>query len=100
MNKAKVIQLIHIAKSQLGLDEDTYRGALLGSTGKTSCSDMTVQELNQALNHFKKSGFKPAFKRRLSPKSTPKQHGEVKKSALFGSRCISKALCVMVQRQP
>ncbi|KZY51854.1 hypothetical protein A3733_08805 [Pseudoalteromonas shioyasakiensis] len=79
MNKAKVIQLIHIAKSQLGLDDDTYRAALLGSAGKSSCSDMTIKELNQALEHFIKSGFKPTFKRRLSPKSTPKQHGEVKK---------------------
>jgi len=79
MNKAKVIQLIHIAKSQLALDDDTYRAALLGSTGKTSCSDMTVKELNKALEHFKKSGFEPAFKRRLSPKSNPKQYGEVQK---------------------
>lgn len=79
MSKARLIQLIHIAKSQLGLDDDTYRAALLGATGKTSCSDMGIKELERALEHFKKSGFKPASKRRLSPKSLPKQHGEIKK---------------------
>ncbi|MFK3859312.1 gp16 family protein [Pseudoalteromonas rhizosphaerae] len=79
MTKAKLIQLIHIAKSQLGLDDDTYRAALLGSAGKTSCSQMSWSELNQVLEHFKKAGFKTKAKRRLSPKSDPKQHGEINK---------------------
>ncbi|TMO98696.1 regulatory protein GemA [Pseudoalteromonas sp. S3260] len=79
MTKAKLIQLIHIAKGQLGLDDDTYRAALLGSAGKTSCSQMSLPELNQVLEHFKKAGFKAKGKRRLSPKSSPKQHGEINK---------------------
>ena len=79
MTKAKLIQLIHIAKGQLGLDDDTYRAALLGSAGKTSCSQMSIPELNQVLEHFKKAGFKTKAKRRVSPKSDPKQHGEINK---------------------
>lgn len=79
MTKAKLIQLIHIAKSQLGLDDDTYRAALLGASGKTSCSQMSVPELNKVLEHFKKAGFKTKAKRRLSPKSDPKQFGEINK---------------------
>ena len=79
MTKAKLIQLIHIAKSQLVLDDDTYRAALFGSAGKTSCSQMSLPELNQVLEHFKKAGFKTKAKRRLSPKSSPKQHGEINK---------------------
>lgn len=79
MTKAKLIQLIHIAKGQLGLDDDTYRAALFGSAGKRSCSQMSLPELNQVLEHFKKAGFKAKAKRRLSPKSDPKQFGEINK---------------------
>ncbi|HAF2131478.1 TPA: regulatory protein GemA, partial [Salmonella enterica] len=35
-NRARIIQLIHIAKSQMGMDTDTYRQMLLSITGKTS----------------------------------------------------------------
>lgn len=79
MTKPKLIQLIHIAKGQLGLDDDTYRAALLGAAGKTSCSQMSLPELNKVLEHFKKAGFKTKAKRRLSPKSSPKQLGEINK---------------------
>ncbi|WP_350654829.1 regulatory protein GemA [Pseudoalteromonas sp. D48-MNA-CIBAN-0056] len=79
MTKAKIIQLIHIAKGQLGLDDETYRAALLGSAGKTSCSQMSLPELNKVLDHFKKAGFKAKAKRRLSPKSSPKELGEINK---------------------
>ena len=79
MTKGNLIQLIHVAKGQLGLDEDTYRSALLGVTGKSSCKQMGLHELNKVFEHFKKSGFKTQFKRRLSPNSDPKQLGEIKK---------------------
>lgn len=79
MSKAKLIQLIHIAKGQLGLDEDTYRSALFGATGKRSCSQMNLPELSQVLEHFKKAGFKTKAKRRLSPKSSPQQLGAINK---------------------
>lgn len=79
MTKAKLIQLIHIAKGQLGLDDDTYRAALLGAAGKTSCSKMSLPELNKVLEHFKQAGFKTKAKRRLSPKSSSTQLGEINK---------------------
>lgn len=59
------IQLIHIAKSQLGLDDDTYRQMLSTTTGKNSCSKMTLPELQQVLDHLKAKGFK----------SKPSHHG-------------------------
>lgn len=49
---------IHIAKSQLGLDDETYREVLKGSTGKTSCAAMNERELKTALQAFKDRGFK------------------------------------------
>lgn len=69
MTKAKLIQLIHIAKRQLGLDDETYRSVLNGVSGKASCSNMSIGELTQVLEHFKKLGFKTRVKRRLSPQS-------------------------------
>ncbi|SCC07517.1 gp16 family protein [Gilliamella intestini] len=56
--KSKYIKLIHIAKSQLNLDDDTYRHLLLNITKKTSTKDMTVWELEKILNNFKSKGFK------------------------------------------
>lgn len=49
---------IHIAKSQLGLDDETYREVLNVATGKTSCAAMSERELKAALQAFKDRGFK------------------------------------------
>lgn len=57
-NRARIIQLIHIAKSKLGMDTDTYRQMLLSITGKTSTSDMNPGQLNKVLAAMKAKGFK------------------------------------------
>ena len=57
-SKKRLIQLIHIAKSQLSLDSETYKQALSNVTGKESTTEMTVQQLQAVLNHFKNLGFK------------------------------------------
>lgn len=57
-NKKRLIQLIHIAKSQLCLDGDTYKQALFNVTGKESTTEMTPQQLQAVLDHFKNLGFK------------------------------------------
>ncbi|EIC0888441.1 regulatory protein GemA [Salmonella enterica subsp. enterica serovar Mikawasima] len=64
MERSKMIQLIHIAKSKLGIDTDTYRQMLLSITGKTSTSDMNPGQLNKVLTTMKAKGFKvkPASK--------------------------------------
>ncbi|WP_244478749.1 MULTISPECIES: gp16 family protein [unclassified Mesorhizobium] len=51
---------IHVARKQLGLDEDTYRAVLVRVTGKTSAGDMTEAERQQVLGAFREHGFKPA----------------------------------------
>lgn len=56
--RSKIIQLIHIAKSQIGLSEEDYRAVLESTTKKTSCSDMSLFELNEVLKAMKKLGFK------------------------------------------
>lgn len=60
--KPKLIQLIHIAKSQLHLDDGTYRQMLTEITDKDSCSKMGKSELVAVFEHLKTLGFetKPA----------------------------------------
>lgn len=57
-NKKKYIQLIHIAKHQLQIDEMTYRDLLKNLTGKSSSKDMTIPELYKVLEHLRMKGFK------------------------------------------
>lgn len=58
MTKNQLIKLIHIAKRDLQLDDDTYRQLLITVTGKSSTRDMTVPQLDTVLNAMKKRGFK------------------------------------------
>lgn len=55
--KKKLIQLIHIAKSQLGMEEELYRDVLESTTGKTSTKQMTLQQLEAVIDRFKALGF-------------------------------------------
>ncbi|CAM3726419.1 MULTISPECIES: gp16 family protein [Xenorhabdus] len=68
MTRQKLIQLIHIARSNLKLDEDTYRQMLLSETKKTSTRDMDIPQLTRVLETMKKRGFKikPAKKSETS----------------------------------
>jgi len=54
----KLVQLIHIAKTQLGLDDETYRAVLEQVTGKTSTTQMTNPQKQAVLDRLKQSGFK------------------------------------------
>lgn len=68
-----LIAKIHIAKKQLGLDDELYRSILADkANGLTSCAEMNLKQLEAVLDHFKAKGFK-AIKspkgRRMSPPS-------------------------------
>lgn len=63
-----LVSMIHIARTQLGMDEDSYRANLAHyAKGKTSCSQLTMPELFIVLEAFKDLGFKPTATKRLSP---------------------------------
>lgn len=49
---------IHVAKRELGLDDDTYRSMLVRVTGKASAADMSVQEREKVIAEFRRQGFK------------------------------------------
>lgn len=54
------IAAIHVAKKQLGLDDDTYRAKLSKITGKSSVKDMTEAERQKVLTVLRNDGFRPA----------------------------------------
>jgi phage gp16-like protein len=53
---------LHIAKKQLGLDDDTWRDLLERETGKRSSKDMSDRERGRVLDVLKNNGFKPVSK--------------------------------------
>lgn len=61
-DRRNMIAKLHIAKAQLGLDEDIYRASLMRITGKSSSRDMTPAELQACLKDFSNKGFKAVSK--------------------------------------
>ena len=55
--KTKLIQLIHVGKKQLGLDDDLYREVLESCTGKASSKLMNIPQLESVLDRMKQLGF-------------------------------------------
>ena len=55
--KSKLIQLIHVGKTQLGLDDELYRDILESTTGKTSSKLLTPAQLEAVLDRLKQLGF-------------------------------------------
>ena len=76
--RAKDMQLIHIAKKDLTMDDDTYRALLLRVTGKSSSKELDDSERDALLKEFKRLGFKVkpknGFGQRptVSPDRTPR----------------------------
>lgn len=58
--RARLIQLIHIGKGKLGLDDATYRALLTAHGQADSCTQMSLTGLQAVLKHMEGSGFKPA----------------------------------------
>jgi hypothetical protein len=54
------LAILHIAKKQLGLDDDTWRDLLERETGRRSSKDMSDGERGRVLDVLKSQGFKPA----------------------------------------
>lgn len=59
MQRANLIKLIHVARRELALDDDTYR-VMIGRVvpGKTSCRDLKPAELERVLQAMQEQGFK------------------------------------------
>lgn len=55
---------IHIAKKQIGMDEESYRAMLQMVAGVESAADLDARGRRDVLDHLRKSGFKPLGKTR------------------------------------
>ena len=67
-NRQRLIRLIHVAKRDLSMDDDSYRATLLRIGKKASSADLTIPELEKVLEHLKRSGFKVRSKSKSAPK--------------------------------
>ena len=79
MADKKQLQLIHIAKNQLGLDDDTYIDTLQYRYNVSSSKDLTYNQASNFIGFLSEKGFK--FKKKSKPLkakkaelATPQQH--------------------------
>lgn len=80
--KPKYIQLIHIAKSKLGLDDESYRAMLVRLTGKNSTKEMNTKALDEVLKELEQKGFALTASRFTRSKSSPKSRDAWVKSRI------------------
>ncbi len=58
-DRARLIRLIHVARRDLAMADDSYRNIVAQcANGKTSAADCEVDELEAVLRHLKACGFK------------------------------------------
>ncbi|QEH24536.1 gp16 family protein [Histophilus somni] len=76
-SKAKLIQLIHIAKQKLAIDEFSYRAMLQRITGKESTTKMNLAELMKVMHELEQKGFKKTAR---NPTHSPSTKSAVAKS--------------------
>lgn len=60
-HRLRYIKLIHVARRELGMDDDTYRlmlAGMKGLDGATSTADLSVPNLLRVLEQLKLKGFK------------------------------------------
>lgn len=86
-DRQRLIRLIHVAKRELALDDDSYRAILQRIGKQVSAADLTVPELNQVLEYLKRNGFKVRSKARQAAQSRPlaqdEQHKKIRALWLF-----------------
>lgn len=60
-SRVRLIKLIHVARRELRMDDDTYRlmlAGMKGLAGATSTADLSVPNLLRVLEQLKQKGFK------------------------------------------
>lgn len=72
--RRRELALIHVAKQQLGMEDDAYRAVLWAIGRVSSAADLDWSGRKQLLDHLKKCGFRPRHTR-----STSAEDDQVKK---------------------
>lgn len=105
MNRSAMLAKVHIAKKDLGLDDDTYRAVLQRVTGLTSAAKCSDAQLEAVLAHFKAEGFKAVSKARSKPVSSTPHAAKIRSLwiSLYELGLIAdaseRALAAFVKRQ-
>lgn len=102
MSRKDLLAKVHIAKKELGLDDETYRDALETVTGKRSAGKCSDAQLVAVLDRFKERGWTPKRRaaephvrkvyalwtelREAGAVTAPKPHGFVKRMTKSESR--------------
>lgn len=76
LRKSQLAQ-IHMAKAELGLDEDTYRALLMDVTGVDSAAKLNAMARKAVLDRFKSKGWKN--KKHSAPQVTAEKAPYVRK---------------------
>lgn len=108
--KRNLIKIIHVAKRSLGMEDEDYRAMLQAQTRKTSCSDMSMSELEKVVEHLRSRGFeelpskkaaaKPPVKLAADPQSKLIRHLWLKLHGMGAVKDSSEAaLAAFVKRQ-
>jgi hypothetical protein len=53
----RLIQLVHIGKAKLGMNDEAYRAFLAGVCGRDSAAGMTIRQLERVLKAMRNNGF-------------------------------------------
>jgi phage gp16-like protein len=72
MKPVKHLAKVHIAKKDLGLDEETYRDIVQRVTGHPSAGECTERQLDELLGEFKRLGWTPKPKGRKPLSKSPR----------------------------
>ena len=104
-NRNAIVAKVHVAKKELGLDEETYRALLKDVTGQESTKELTMPQLESVIERLIKQGFKPkktkadrAFAQDAPSKKIRALWLELNKAGLVKDPNES-ALCAFVKRQ-
>ncbi|TDX60780.1 uncharacterized protein DUF1018 [Methylosinus sp. sav-2] len=83
MPTAKQVAMLHVAKKQLGLDDETYRSILKKVGGAESAAELDRYGYEEALAEFKRLGFRATSPNRSfglrRGMATPEQVGLIRK---------------------
>jgi hypothetical protein len=66
MSRNQLLGKLHIAKKELGFDDETYRGILFERCGKTSAKDLSDRQISSVIREFVSKGWTPRASR-LTP---------------------------------
>lgn len=91
-SKKQLIQLLHVARAKLNMDEHLYRQNLQAWCGKASAKDMSVPELETAMAGMKRLGFKPVAKAKNQPAKKPLQQDQLKKLGQVWTQMAAQGL--------